>query len=319
MKKLSVMAVVGVLIAVVFTVPATASAATEFGDSCAGNEAATTPYTLATLSASPAALPLTAPSSGVITKVKVQIGIPLPLAIPQQVKLLKAAGGNSYTVTNQTTVQAVSGLTAADARMPVQAGERLAVHGLPFSYEGTPYEGYEFYCKTAPGSVLGAVLGDVPPGSTAEFTPATVGSVPLTAVIEPDVDGDGYGDETQDKCPQSAAFQTECPTIKVDTASAIKRKASVVILVTATHEAPVAVTGTVNLGKGKTAKLSGGKHTVKPGTITRFTLKFPAKLKAALAELPKSQSLKLKVTGSATDLIGRVSKDQLKVKLKGQG
>jgi len=283
------------------------------------DEPVTTPYTLTTLSAPSAAIPLTAPSSGVITKVKVQIGIPLPLAIPEQVKLLKPAGGNSYTVTNQTTAQAGSGLTVTDARMPVQAGERLAMHGLPFSYAGSPYSGYEFYCETVPGSVLGAVLGDVPVGATAEFTPVTVGSVPLVAVVEPDADNDGFGDETQDKCPQSASTQSECPTIKLDLSSALKKKGSVVVLMTATSEASVKVAGTVKLGKGKTAKLSGGKHAVKPGAITRFTLKFPSKLKAALADLAKSQSLKLKVTASATDLIGRVAKDQLKVKLKGQG
>jgi hypothetical protein len=318
MKKLSVMAVLGILITVVFTLPATATAATEFGDNCTADEPVTVPYTLTTLSAPSAALPLTAPSSGVITKVKVQIGIPLPITIPEQVKLLKSAGGNNYTVTNQTTVQAGSGLTVADARMPVQAGERLAMHGLPFSYEGTPFSGYEFYCETVPGSVLGAVVGDVSVGTTTEFTPVTVGRVPLAAVIEPDADNDGFGDETQDKCPQSASTQGECPTIKLDLSSAVKKKGSVVVLVTATSEAPVKVAGTVKLGKGKTAKLSGGKHTVKPGKISHFTLKFPGKLKTALANLPKSQSLKLKVTASATDLIGRIAKDQLKVKLKGQ-
>ena len=318
MRKLFGVAIVVAMATTALTAAPAASASTEFGDNCAADEPVTVPYTLTTLSAPSAALPLTAPSSGVITKVKVQIGLPLPIAIPEQVKLLKPAGGNNYTVTNQTTVQAGSGLTVADARMPVQAGERLAMHGLPFSYEGTPFSGYEFYCESVPGSVLGAVPGDVSVGTTTEFTPVTMGSVPLTAAIEPDADGDGYGDETQDKCPQSAATQGECPVVTLDLSSAGKKRGSVVVSVTATSEAPVKVTGTVSLGKGKKAKLSGGSHTVKPGKIARFTLKFPKKLKAALADLSKSQSLKLKLTASATDLIGRVAKDQLKVKLKGQ-
>lgn len=309
----------GVLLAVVAMLvgASSATAATEFGDGCAGDEAVTTPYTLTTLSASPAALSLTAPISGVITKVKVQIGIPLPLAIPEQVKLLKAAGGNNYTVTNQTTVPAGSGLTAVDARMPVQTGERLAVHGLPFSYEGTAYTGYEFYCKAVPGSVLGAVPGDVPAGTTAEFVPATTGSVPLTAVIEPDADNDGYGDETQDKCPQSATTQAPCPAVTLS-ATGTARKGLATMSVTASLQASVTVAGTVKLGKGKTTELNGGTQVVAPGVLAKFVLLFPKKLQSALKALPRKRSLTLNVTASAPNVVGAPTTTTLKLHLKGQ-
>jgi hypothetical protein len=33
----------------------------------------------------------------------------------------------------------------------------------------------------------------------------------LKAVVEPDVDGDGFGDETQDLCPRDLAIHTACP------------------------------------------------------------------------------------------------------------
>jgi hypothetical protein len=52
--------------------------------------------------------------------------------------------------------------------------------------------------------------------------------------------------------------------------------------------------------------------------VARFTLKFPKKLKKRLEELTRKQSLQLKVTASATDLVGRVSTDKLSVRLKGQ-
>src|SRR3954451_13580884 len=35
--------------------------------------------------------------------------------------------------------------------------------------------------------------------------------VPISATIEGDADGDGYGDETQDKCPTQASAHDECP------------------------------------------------------------------------------------------------------------
>jgi len=55
-------------------------------------------------------------------------------------------------------------------------------------------------------------------------TPYTVGSETLfdgpylgyrldvSAQLEPDDDGDGFGDETQDQCPTSASTQGPCPT-----------------------------------------------------------------------------------------------------------
>src|SRR5262249_46386518 len=108
MRRFSVVAVLGVLTAIASVGAPSASAATEFGDSCSAKEFVPVSYTLTTLSAPAAALPLTAPVSGVITKVKTQVGIPLPFTFPEQVKLLKPAGGKSYTVTNQIEIHSAS-------------------------------------------------------------------------------------------------------------------------------------------------------------------------------------------------------------------
>ncbi|HET8956249.1 MAG TPA: hypothetical protein VFN18_11380 [Solirubrobacterales bacterium] len=251
-----------------------------------------------------------------ITKVKMQIGISLPLAIPQQAKLLKPAGGNSFTVTNQTNFNASTGLTVADARMPVAAGERLALHGLPFTYSGTSYPGYEFICPDE-GSALGGVIGDVPPGSTATFEDLAPAKIPLAAVIEPDADSDGFGDETQDACPQSATTQAPCPPVTLSTSKQVN-KGSVVIVVTTDIAAPVTVNGVAKLGKGKKAKIKGGTKNLAPGTLGKFTLRFPQSLKTKLDELSRKQKLTLKVTISGTSVAGAVTKKMLKVKLKGQ-
>ncbi|HEX8690135.1 MAG TPA: hypothetical protein VF729_07815, partial [Solirubrobacterales bacterium] len=124
-------------------------------------------------------------------------------------------------------------------------------------------------------------------------------------------------DETQDKCPQLAAVQTACPVVTVD-ASGSAKKGLATVLITTTSQAPVTVTGTVKLGKGKTAKLNGGTQVVLPGTISRFTLLFPKSLRDRLKALSRKASLKLSVLASATDLVGRVSTDTVNVKLKGQ-
>jgi hypothetical protein len=139
----------------------------------------------------------------------------------------------------------------------------------------------------------------------------------MAAVIEADADNDGFGDETQDACPQSAAVQTACPLIALDVSTKVGKKA-VVVLVTGSSEGPVSIKGVARLGKGKKVTLKAKPKTVVPGKLASFRLKFNAKLKKRLQELEPSQKLTLKITASATNVAGQVSIDKTKVKLKGQ-
>jgi hypothetical protein len=319
MNKRLLVSVLGILAAVSAALAPGAVAATEFGDNCVANRSSSIPAsaTLFALTATGDPLPLTAPTSGIITKWKFNlVSEAVGFQIPQTLKVLRPNGPKSVQVIGESAQSVTGGSNSFDTRIPVQAGDRLGL----FASGGSKYG--LLYCEEegGPKNRIAAFEGSASVGSGASYEEGEGEiRVPAVGVIEPDADNDGFGDETQDKCPQSAATQAECPTITIDIGSAVKKKGSVVVALTTTSEAPVKVAGTVKLGKGKKAKLNGGKHTVKPGKITRFTLKFPSKLKAALADLSKSKSLKLKVTASATDLIGRVSKDQLKVKLKGQG
>jgi hypothetical protein len=313
MRKLPALAVAGILALAASMSPASATAATEFGDTCVANHS-TEGFVVSIfeISAPGNSLPGAAPTSGVITQWKVNL-ISAPVSIPQTLKVLRPTGPNTAQVVGEASGTVVGGSNVFNTRIPVQTGDRLAIFGT--SSFGT------LFCEIASKSVLlGAYEGTGGgPGSTVSFIEfVEPARVPVSAVIEPDADNDGYGDETQDKCPQSASFQGECPKVKIDIGSVVKKKGSVVVALTATNEASVNVVGAVKLGKGKKAKLSGGKKTVKPGKITRFTLKFPANLKAAFGQLPHGRSLSLKVAASAKDLIGRVTKDQVKVKLKGQ-
>lgn len=294
----------------------TASAAVEFGSSCAGNGVAPGEYTLMTLSA-PSSVVVGSPIDGVITKVKTRVELlGFSGSAPTLIKTLKPAGGNSYTAVDQAIVQVANGVTEAAVRLPVKSGYRLGLHGLPFTYEGSPTEGFSFYCSGAPESALGAASGDVPPGSTAEFMNATEGQVPISAVVEPDADNDGYGDETQDGCPQSAAFQGACPTVTLDAIS-LAGKTKITVYVAVSTPAPVQVLATGKAGKKKVS-LSSPTQTVEPGKLTPFTLKFTKPLKKRLKELPPSKKLTLKITASATNVAGQVSTDLTKAKLKGQ-
>jgi hypothetical protein len=290
-----------------------ASAATEFGSSCSGNELELGDYTMMTASGPNAA----APSSGVITQLKVSNGEPLPFQIPYTVKVLRPTGGNQYTNVGQDTVLSGPGTSTKDTRISVQAGDRLGLRGQPFTYEGSLVPSLYLYCAPVPGSVLGYVGGDLGVGSTAAFEEAPEAAAPVSARLEPDADNDGYGDETQDKCPQNATVQIPCPVAALSLSSVV-RKSFVKVLVTSTTQSSVTVAGKVKLGKGKTAKLSGNTQIVVPGTISKFTLIFPAELKSKLKTLGKKQSLQLALTATAGNVAAAPTVSTLKAKVKGQ-
>jgi hypothetical protein len=201
-------------------------------------------------------------------------------------------------------------------RIPILAGDRIGLFGN--SETGT------LFCAETPetenpGDSIGEFTGNPTTGSTAKLSKTkTEQLVPVRAVIEPDADHDGFGDETQDGCPQSASFQGPCPTITIGSVSSAG-KTKAFVLVTTNRQTPVKVNGTVKLGNGKRAKMKAGPKTVRPGTVTRFSLKFSKQLKRALKGLPANRKLALKITAHATGVLGRASTDKSTLKLKGQG
>jgi hypothetical protein len=220
-------------------------------------------------------------------------------------------------VPNASEVRAESALAVVTAgvhefptRLPIQAGDKLGFWGLP----GV------LVCN-GEGTQAADVMGFIaPPARAGGFFNPTVQQpsklISGSVTIEPDADGDGYGDETQDLCPQSAATQAACPVVALSLSKRVGKGAAKV-LVSADHSAAVTVTGTTKVG-GKKLKLKGGTKSVTAGRITTFTLPFPEKLKAALRNLPASRRKALKVVVSATNLAAGPTTKKLSLKLKGQ-
>jgi hypothetical protein len=297
----------------------TAAAATEFGDNCGGNTVTESePNTYFEITAFGNSLPLTAPTGGGITQWKVNDGVPAAVSFPQTLKVLRLTGPTSVRIVGEATGTVVGGLNVFSTRIPIQASDRLAMYGTLQEFSGNPIG--NLYCQIpGPENEIGVFAGSGGgPGAVNPFVVLEAPArFPLIAVVEPDADGDGYGDETQDQCPQSAAVQTACPVVTLSTVAAVQ-KALATISVTASSQASVTVAGTVKLGKGKTAKLSGGTQIVAPGTLAKFKLLFPQKLQAALKALPKKRSLTLTVTASAPNVVGSPTTKTLKLHLKGQ-
>jgi hypothetical protein len=318
MKK-RLLAVVAAALAVCgFVAVSSAAAATEFGGSCSGEEII--PFSMIPVAhGSGNPLPIGAPISGVLTEWTVRANLEpstpseeefLSRLARQTLNVYKPAGGKSYTLISEAEGGPlnVRGASTYQARIPIQAGDVLGLAG-----------GFSLYCQTGnPADKIAFVEEKVALGATKEFSEEEeeIG-IPVSARVEPDVDGDGYGDETQDKCPQSAAYQTACPVVTISSLPTVGSKA-VTVYVSTSLSAPVGVTATVNLGKGKTATLTAATQTVAPGSLTPFTLTLTSQVTKALKALPTKKTLAVSISASATNITGAASTSATTAKLKGQ-
>jgi hypothetical protein len=317
MRNRVAVAMAGVVAAGALVFASAATAATEFGNNCVANGAAAPKTAILQIAKAPSSpLPLAAPSAGVMTQWKVNLIPEASIAIQQQLKVFRPTGGpKQFLVVGESTPGYVfRGANSFETRIPVAAGDLIGLFGTSVAPEIGP-----LYCKTASTAdkILAFATNPLAGSTVTAVGEASEVQGAVSAVIEPDADGDGYGDETQDKCPQSAALQnTACPAITLEAFSLVGGN-SVSVLVATSSDAPVKVTGTVKLGKAGKAKLSAKTKTVKAGKIASFKLKFSVKLKQALKELGPDQKLNLKLVASATNVAGKVSKDKLTAKLKG--
>ena len=309
--RVGALATVAVAILCVIALPSAASASTEFGDNCAADDDLETEFTIFEISNPLNPLPSAAPSDGVITKVRINL-VSTPGSIPLRVDVVHPTGPGQVQIVGESTHTVFGGPNSFEAQVPVKAGDRIGL--------GPVIEEENLICKSeASPSSLGGFMGSPGVGASTPVLelPAPF-RVPVSAVLEPDADHDGFGDETQDKCPQSAATQAACPVLTID-ALPLRGKNAVKVLVAVSSPAPVTVTGSVKLGKGKRAKLKAPTKTLMAGPIGKFKLKFPSKLRKRLTELTPNQSLQLKIAADATNVSGAISSDKLKVKLKGEG
>ena len=130
---------------------------------------------------------------------------------------LKVVRGNppasqNWLVTGTSSIESFTEATVHTfaTRIPVVAGDEVALY-VPDAAAGTP-------CAFGTASALDSFFY----GSTDIADPA-VGTSAMTSAedfsyrlnvaarLEPDADGDGYGDETQDGCPTSSATHGSCP------------------------------------------------------------------------------------------------------------
>ncbi|HEX8206868.1 MAG TPA: PASTA domain-containing protein [Solirubrobacteraceae bacterium] len=93
---------------------------------------------------------------------------------------------------------------SAPARVAVHAGDRLGLSKTRGNELGCMFAGTQ-----SSDAVVKTAFDD--PGGPIPLGVKLDGVLPnVAATLEPDADGDGFGDETQDGCPADAARQGEC-------------------------------------------------------------------------------------------------------------
>jgi hypothetical protein len=312
-----VLIVVGIASGLVLLAAAPALAGTEVGSACEANEVSVEARALISL-ANPAGSPLPAvvPQAGVITGWRSRVSSTAETFA--RVKVVRpvdrGAAGTGFQVIAQSEPEPLTaGTNSFSTRIPVQAGDLVGLSGDAPGHPNEPPS-----CEE-PGGRVEALEGDPPVGAEASEAFEFVGhQVPLVAIVEPDVDRDGFGDETQDLCPQSAATQSACPRPSL----LLRARAgprSATLFVSCSAAATVSVVGSVRLGRGRQPlRLKAPAQALGAGGSTRFVLRFPAKLRARLARLRPKHWLRMRIAASATNGVGESISGTAGVRLTGR-
>jgi hypothetical protein len=204
-------AVVGVSLGVVLALPAVASAATTLGETfepfsggtCQGNPTAELEMLQTGRYSGPS---YQAPSAGVLTSWSFQAG---PELSHLTLRLFRPTSNvhEYFVVADDGGLKLMtggSGLNTFPIRIPVARGDIVGIHSDSGSCgNNTSHTGSDTWDERENGVT--------PVGSTGAFTPRDALILDISAQLEPDADRDGYGDETQDKCPSDPATQATCP------------------------------------------------------------------------------------------------------------
>ncbi len=324
-----ILAIAIAALAVGLLAPSSGAAATEVGDDCgAGLETGASYVNVPEQKAADASpLPIAAPVGGIVTgwKLKSLSGETIPVRMgvfretPTTGRFLVAAASGQET--------AAFGVNSFKTRIPVQKGDRFGL---------IPIEEKTVSCVT--GNIddhSWSYNGPAEVGAEYQFAAGVFVRVPVVAVIEPDVDGDGFGDETQDGCPRSAGTQVPCPPVETSFEIHAGKKA-IVAKVRVSSAAQVQVFGQVNWqvrGKpklpghsskrpgdhGLSVGLSaGGPRPVSAGETKTFRAPLSKPILRRLGRITPKQALRPLMTVRTTDLAGKITDQRRRLKLKGR-
>ncbi len=150
----------------------------------------------------PADYPFAAPADGVVTSWSFEAG-GVSAGTTLKLKTMRPQGGFQYLTVAEDgpRTPAANQLNTFPARVPMRSGDRIGL-SVTGPAKCVAYNGS--------GSSL-EIAGDPAVGSSNTLPISSNRALDLSAVLEADADGDGYGDSSQDQCPTDASTQGACP------------------------------------------------------------------------------------------------------------
>ena len=282
----------------------------QFGDTCVGAESGAPFGSVFEISRQGSPLPAAAPVSGVVTKWIAYMPTQLPEGLPRQsIRLVRLTGAGKVLVTAKSSLVSLrGGKNEFPTRLSVESGERLAFGSN---------EGGSIVCLNLPAESVEANSGGIgfpvpQPGNVAAYE-ATGYAVPVSAVIEPDADGDGFGDLTQDRCPESRDFHGACPVLHFAPRYKVGAR-TISVKVRSSVRARVAVSGLLpQLGAS-----TGLRKTIPGGKWTAFNLSITPVMHQMLNRLSPRKTLEVPFVARVNHVPGNVSTDHLTVRIPGR-
>jgi hypothetical protein len=194
-------------------------------------------------------------------------------------------------------------------RIPVDQGDLLGLTAVGDAEVGI----------TVPGTPENRLAqfggGDIPPGETGTATIAWPDLRPsVVATVEPDADADGFGDDTQDKCPVDKTTQALCQ-FSFGRLERNKRRGTALLPVTVPGAGTLSLSGRGVAGRQAStsrAASAGGRAAASASTV-KLMVKGKGKKRKTLNRTGK---VKLNLAITYTPTGGEPSAQSVKVKLK---
>jgi hypothetical protein len=154
----------------------------------------------------PPAVQYSAPTDGVITSWSFEAAATAPTLLRfKTFRTAPSLGEPTYDIVGRSAHEhpPANRTSTFETRIPVEAGDLIGIYA----------EGSNLPCKRAMGGyVVDFQFGDIALGERSTFVEESGFQLDLAAELEPDADGDGFGDETQDQCPSDQSVQAgACP------------------------------------------------------------------------------------------------------------
>jgi hypothetical protein len=238
---------------------------------------------------------------------------------------------------------APSTVNTFSARVPVSAGDLVGLRvGNTPVFPDIIGGGASCTFTAAAGNTVRAALNTAEPavgGSGALSSTYLLSRLNVTAQLEPDVDADGFGDETQDACPSTAGVTGGCsasapgggtptggtpavdktpPAVKLSARRQALKRGKLRVSVTPSEDAKVTVAGTVSIpGAAKAHRLRKWSGAMKANRSHVLRLRLPAKARRAVRRaLARRKRVRVRVTVSVRDAAGNVGAAKRSVRLK---